>query len=187
MLRTNIALLSYVQQLYEMQPRRADIVLKEFPKGRLLLEQGDKLTKVMIIVEGITKCFFMEENGKEFVVEFLGQGEILGEIEVIRDINCLCSIEALIEGKAFFIDVTFFRTLLDTDVRFSKLLMQSFADRIIHTSRRSSKQQLYTVEQSLGQLLSLQSDYHSSISKEDMAAYLGITIRSLNRALKKIK
>jgi CRP-like cAMP-binding protein len=43
------------------------------------------------------------------------------------------------------------------------------------------------VEHTLARLLELQKTQGLEISKEDMAAYLCITIRSLNRALKKLK
>lgn len=32
----------------------------------------------MIVKEGITKCFFTEDNDKEYILEFLGKGEIIG-------------------------------------------------------------------------------------------------------------
>jgi CRP-like cAMP-binding protein len=76
--------------------------------------------------------------------------------------------------------------LLEKELSFNKLLMDSFAERIINTSTRASFQQLHTVEHTLSKLLSLLREQQINISKEDMAAYLGITIRSLNRTLKKL-
>nr|WP_309762511.1 helix-turn-helix domain-containing protein [Chryseobacterium sp. SORGH_AS_1175] len=55
----------------------------------------------------------------------------------------------------------------------------------IHQAERLY-QQLHTTEHTLSQLLDLKSR-EMEISKEDMAAYLGITVRSLNRALKEIQ
>ncbi|MGJ1418941.1 Crp/Fnr family transcriptional regulator [Sphingobacterium spiritivorum] len=187
MLRTNLDLLSYISGLYNGQDRKEDIILRKFEKGQLLLQQGDPLSRLFIVNDGITKCYFREENGKEFVVEFLGKGEILGEVEVISRINCLCSIEVLAETEAFSIAVPYFRMLLEKDIVFNRLLMESFSSRIVNTSSRASFQQLYTVEYNLSKLLQLQSDQQLDISKEDMAAYLGITIRSLNRALKSLQ
>ncbi len=68
-----------------------------------------------------------------------------------------------------------------------RLLLESFAERICNTATCASFQQLHTVEQTLARLLELQQEQSLEISKEDMAAYLGITIRSLNRTLKKLK
>jgi CRP-like cAMP-binding protein len=77
--------------------------------------------------------------------------------------------------------------LIKNDLALNHLLLDSFAERIINTSSRASYQQLYTVEHTLTQLLNMQSKQGIQISKEDMAAYLGITVRSLNRILKDLK
>lgn len=185
MLRTNKAFLGYFEQLYNSQQRKEEIHIKEFSVGQLLLQQGQKATKVYLVKEGITKCFF-DEGDDRFIVEFLGKGEMLGDIEVIKNMPCLCNIQALTPVQVFAISIPFIRSLLEKDLLFNKLMLESFAERIINTSTRASFQQLHTVEHTLARLLEIQKAQGLDISKEDMAAYLGITIRSLNRALKKL-
>jgi CRP-like cAMP-binding protein len=187
MLRTNNVFLGYIEQLYASQQRKEEILIKEFSEGQLLLQQGQKAAKVYLIKEGITKCFFDEDGDKGFIVEFLGKGEVLGDIEVIKNITCLCNIQALTPVQVYAISIPFIRSLLEKDLSFNKLLLEAYAERIINTSTRASFQQLHTVEDTLGKLLEIQKAQGLDISKEDMAAYLGITIRSLNRALKKLK
>lgn len=186
MLRTNYSFLSYLEQLYHRQQRKEDIILKTFSKGSRLLIQNENVTKIMLIKEGITKCFFTEENEKEYILEFSGKGEILGEIELIRKIPCLCSIEALTEVTVYAISIPYFTSLLKNDIALNNLLLEVFAERIVNTSVRASYQQLYTTEYTLAKLLEMQSKQEIEISREDKAAYLGVTIRSLDRALKKI-
>ncbi|MBO9691519.1 Crp/Fnr family transcriptional regulator [Chryseobacterium sp.] len=187
MLRTNQIFLSYFEKLYHQQDREIDILLKSYPKGEKILVQGQFLLKPMIIKEGVTKCFFTEENGKEYIVEFSGSGEIIGEIEMIKNTPCLCSIETLSEVSVYEVTVPYFRFLLKNDIILNNLLLDTFAERIINTSSRASYQQLYTTEHTLTQLLKMQAKEGIQISKEDMAAYLGITVRSLNRILKDLK
>ncbi len=186
MLRTNSNFLAYAEQLYNQQANKADIVLKSFAKGERLLTQHEKPTKIMLIKEGVTKCFFTETNDKEFIVEFLGKGEIMGEIELIRGGDCLCSIDALTDVSVYAFALPFFNELLKKDLALNHLLLKAFAGRIIDTASRASYQQLHTTEHSLAKLLDLQSKQDMAISKEDMAAYLGISLRNLNRALKKL-
>jgi CRP-like cAMP-binding protein len=186
MLRTNNAFLSFVEQLYDAQQRKEGILLKEFSEGQLLLQQGEKGAKVLVLKEGITKCYFNEADDKGFIVEFLGKGEVIGELEIIKNIPCLCNIKALTPVKAYAISIPYFKSLLEKDLPFNKLLLGSFAERLINTSTRASFQQLHTVEHTLNKLLDLLKEQEMHISKEDMAAYLGITIRSLNRAFKKL-
>jgi len=63
----------------------------------------------------------------------------------------------------------------------------SDATRIVNTARRASYQQLYRIEYSLHQLVEMQKKQAITLSKEDIAAYLGISVRSLNRSLKQLK
>jgi CRP-like cAMP-binding protein len=187
MLRTNQAFLNYFEALYKAQEHREDVVLKSFSRNENILSQDRKLSGLMLIKEGIAKCYFTEENGKEYIVEFLGNGEILGEVELIKDIRCLCGVKAVSEVTVYETNIPYFKSLIKKDLSLNHLLLDSFAERIINTSSRASYQQLYTVEHTLGQLLDMQSRQGIQISKEDMAAYLGITVRSLNRILKDLK
>jgi CRP-like cAMP-binding protein len=187
MIRTNPSVLSFIDDLYKANEHKENIQLKSFSNGQFLLQQGQQVARTLVIKEGITKCFLSEENDKDYIVEFLGEGEILGDIEVIRNIKCLCSIQAITPVKVYLVSIPFFQSLMNENLEFNKLLLGEFAERIINTSTRASFQQLYTVESGLAKLLDLQAKQHIAISKEDMAAYLGVTIRSLNRALKNLK
>jgi len=187
MLRTNQSFLAYIQQLYEAQPLKEAIIQKTFVRGKRLLTQHGTASRVMLIKEGIVKCFFTEENDKDYIVAFLGKGEIIGEIECIRNIPCLCTIEALTEVDVYALSLPYFSTLIKKSLTLNNLLLDVFAQRIVHTSSRASYQQLYTIEHSLSRLLALQTEQGIQLSKDDMAAYLGVTIRSLNRALKEVQ
>ena len=146
MLRTNNAFLEYIEQLYASLQRKEDILIKEFSEGQLLLQQGQKPAKVFLIKEGITKCFFDEGDDKGFIVEFLGKGEVLGDIEVIKNITCLCNIQALTPVQVYAISIPFVKSLMEKDPSFNKLLLEAYAERIINTSTRASFQQLHTVK-----------------------------------------
>jgi CRP-like cAMP-binding protein len=183
MLRTNTSFLSFIKAMHGTAQYQREVQLKSFAKGSLLLEQGEALSKVYIVESGITKCYFSTENGKRYILEFLGAGEIAGEIEVLKKIDCLCSIEAVTEVKAYVLTVPFVKSLIEDNLRFNQLLLTELSERIINTSSRSSAQQLYSIEHGLNKLLALQHVNRLQISKEDMAAYLGITLRSLNRLL----
>lgn len=184
MLRTNTEFLSYIDKLY--QSNASGISLQQFEKDNLLLRQGELNRRVFVIKDGIAKCFFLEENGKDYILEFMSKGQVLGEIEVIRKMRCLCNVAALTDVHVYSIPVHTFTQMLATDLSLNKILLEELAERIINTSSRASFQQLYTVEHGLTKLLALQKNQGIEINKEDMAAYLGITLRSLNRALKSI-
>lgn len=185
MLRTNLQLLSFIEKAYYEDPK-AGINLKDYPKGAFLCKQDEQPHKIAIIRNGFAKCFYSEENGKDFILEFLGKGEIVGEIEALRNIKCLCNVEAVSDVQVYVFSTSYFRSLLDNNLQFSRILLDELAERIINTSSRAAHQQLYTIKYGLSKLLDLQAKQEIKLSKTDMASYLGIEIRSLNRVLKEL-
>lgn len=183
MLRTNLQFLSFVENLYNEHPQK-DIILKDYSKGAFLCRQDERQYKVSVIRDGFVKCFYSEKNGKDFIFEFLGKGEIVGEIEALRGMECLCNVEAVIDVQVYTFSVSFFKSLLNDNRQFSNMLLDELAERVVNTSSRAAYQQLYTVKYGLSKLLALQVQQGLELSKADMASYLGIDIRSLNRALK---
>lgn len=186
MLRTNLTFLSFIES-FCAEYKEPNITLKTFPAGQRFIEQGEKIRNIYIIKDGITKCYISEENGKDFIIEFLGKGEVVGELEALKKIDCLCSVAAISEVTAYAIPDHFFLSLIEKNTEFTNILLQELSTRIIQTSTRASFQQLYTLEYGLLKLLKLQTNEHISISKEDMAAYLGISVRSFNRTLQQLK
>lgn len=138
MLRTNQTFLDYLEGLYSSEEHKGNIVLESFEKGDKILIQNQISTKIMLVKSGITKCYFVEENGKEYIVEFMGKGEIIGEIEVIKNVPCICSIEAITEVTVYSMSIPYFQALIKKDLTLNNLLLDVFAERIFNTSSRAS-------------------------------------------------
>ncbi len=184
MLRINHSFLNYIQERYDEQDRKDNIIVKHYSKGQRLLSQHENATKLFFIQDGIAKCFFTEENDKVYILEFSGRGEIVGEIELIKQIPCLCTVEAVTDVTVYAVTPDYFVQLLKQDVVLNHYLLDVFAGRIVNTASRASYQQLYTIEHSLKKLLELRSKQDVMLSKDDIASYLGVSTRSLNRVLK---
>lgn len=187
MLRTNPAFLHFIEQFTAGDPESEAVTIKTFAAGTRLIHQGDTISHVYIIGDGITKCYIEEDNGKDYIFEFLGKGEITGDLEGIRKEQCLCSIEAITSVTAYAIPHILFDWLLVNNTTFNRLLLEELAIRIRQTCIRTSYQQLYPVEYALLRLLALEAAQDIVIPKKDMASYLGITIRSFNRTLKELR
>lgn len=187
MLRTNDRFLCHIEELYKNQNGGEHIFLKSYLPDQLLVKQGARPSKVIILKKGIVSCFISEENGKDFIVEFLSRGEIIGEIEAIRNTPCICSVRPLTPVEAYSVRLPLFKTLLEKDSNFNRLLLESLSDRIINTSGRAAFRQLHPLEHGLIKLLELQRNEKMTLSKEQMAAYLGVSVRSLNRQLRTLK
>jgi CRP-like cAMP-binding protein len=180
MIRTNQDLLQFVEQLPGIQQQ----TLKP---GQRLLRQDGKALHVYIIKHGIAKCYITEENGKDYILEFFGEGEVIGELELFRNACNLSTVEAVTDLVLYKMDSAAFWQLLETDKNFNRIILKELATRVSQLAIRVSYQQLYPIEYTILKLLSLFSYHELPLSKQDLADYLAITVRSLNRTLKQLR
>jgi len=163
------------------------IAIQELPSKKRLIQQDKNTRSVYIIRKGLVKCFIAEENGKEYILEFLGEGEILGELEAIRKTTGMATVETLTPVSVVKIDKAWFLQLLREHSAFNAAVLELMAGRLANTAIRASRQQLYTLSYSLAQLLAVLDAGGVMFTKKDLSGYLGISVRSLNRLLKESK
>ncbi|WP_315818456.1 Crp/Fnr family transcriptional regulator [Paraflavitalea speifideaquila] len=180
MIRTNQDLLQFIIQQEGIQQQ----TLKP---GQKLLHQDGKPLHAYIIRQGIAKCYITEENGKDYILEFFGEGEVLGELELLQNTTILSTVEAVTELMLYKISGSSFWQLLETNPHFNRIILKELATRVSQLAIRVSYQQLYPIEYTVLKLLSLFSHQELTLSKQDLADYLAISLRSLNRTLKQLR
>ncbi|WP_196889622.1 Crp/Fnr family transcriptional regulator [Aureivirga sp. CE67] len=185
MIRTNKDFLSYIELLDKKHPDF--FVLEAHDSGDIILEQDKRYKVLFLIKEGITKCYLSDENGKDFIQEFFGEGMQFGELEVFSNKSSYCSTEAITKVCTYKISHTNYNYLLENDPIFNKHVLKAMAEKIGYKAPRFSFQQSYSIEENLLKLKELYPDFDKLFSKKDIANYLGITIRSLNRTLNNLK
>ena len=185
MIRTNRDLLEYVSELekHALYP----IAKETFKSKQQILKQFSRNNKVYVINNGLVKCYLSDENGKEFVQEFLGAGMEFGELEVFNRKTNVCSVTAISEIDVFVLTYAVFKELLKQDAKFNGMIMNALADKICYKAPRHSFQQCYSIQQNIVRIKETFPDVFEVIPKRDIANYMGITQRSLNRVLKEHK
>jgi len=182
MIRKSPVLLKIVQ---ELEAAGQAIRLRHFPKGHLLVQQGATIGSVFVIKSGIVKCTLAEDVDKEYILEFLGEGEIVGELEAICAKPALSGVRAISAVSVYALDKGSFLDLLRKHAALNAAILELMALRLANTATRSARQQLHTLEYNLEQLMAALEHEKLPCSKQELAEYLGITLRSLNRLLKK--
>ncbi|MBL6447342.1 Crp/Fnr family transcriptional regulator [Fulvivirga sp. 29W222] len=182
MVRINKDLLAFVSRLYETESFN-HFFLENYSPKQSLIKQGKKVFSVFIIKSGIAKCYLSEDNGKDFIQEFFSDGEIFGEIETINEHLSFCSIEAITDLQVFEIKGDKFHKLLRSNSKFNELILKAFANKVKYKAIRHGYNQSHTIEDKLLRLMNEFPELLQHISKQDIANYLGVTARSLNRTL----
>jgi len=183
MIRINKELLRYITETEKIRP---DHILRECygPKEEIIA-QGKNVFSVYIVKKGMIKCYLTEENGKDFIQEFFGEGELFGEIEVLNGTLSFCAVETVTEAEVYKIPKEKFMELQREDVAFNLLIMKALARKVHYKALRHSHNQLYAIEDNILRLKKQFPRLLETIPKRDIANYLGITLRSLNRVITK--
>jgi len=155
-----------------------------FAPGAHILTEGKKVFSVYIIKSGFVKCYFHTENGGTFIQEFFGEGELFGEIELLDDTASYCTVEAIAQVDLYKISKQDFLLLLEKDAKLNRLFIKTLITKLKYKASRHSYNQLHTIPEKLDRLKSRMPDLTEVIPKQDIADYLGITLRALNRAIK---
>jgi len=72
---------------------------------------------------------------------------------------------------------------LENDPIFNRLILKAMATKIGYKAPRHSFQQSYSIEENILRMHEIFPNFEKVLSKNDIANYMGITLRSLNRAL----
>src|SRR5450432_399252 len=60
----------------------ADGVVRTFPKGAILINEGDTSESLFILLSGRVKVYASNASGREIVLSFFGPGEYVGEMSL---------------------------------------------------------------------------------------------------------
>jgi len=183
MIRKSPILLHIIDELVADGQLGQSVLQRHFPKGHSLFEQGASTSNVYFIRSGIVKCTFTEDQEKVYILEFLGEGEVLGEIEAICKTPTMSTVRTISELSTYMMDKMSFLDLLRRHAGFNSAIMELMAMRLFNTATRSARQQLNTLEHNLANLLEVLENERLPCTKQELADYLGITLRSLNRLL----
>lgn len=184
MIKRNQNLLTYLELLITNGAHNQQVKRRSFASGQALINQDDFPKHLYLLRSGVAKCFITEENGRNYVLEFLGEGEILGELELLTGSTNLCTVIALTNLDTYQISQDFFTTYLLKEPTFNQLLLQELAVRLSRTARRASYQQIFPIEYAVLKVLYLFTSSDQPVTKQDLADYLAVPLRSLNRVLK---
>ncbi|WP_158800341.1 Crp/Fnr family transcriptional regulator [Pedobacter sp. L105] len=183
MIRTNKELFNYITNLV-LSGSDHSFSEHHFAPSQEILIEGKKVFSVYIMKSGMVKCYLTTDTGNNFIQEFFGEGELFGEIELMDDSFSYCTIKAIDMVSVYKIQKSDFLQLLDQDKKFNRLFIGALISKLKYKATRHSYNQSHTIEEKLMRLKMKFPDLEKVISKQDIADYLGITLRALNRTIK---
>ena len=105
---------TFVERLSDSD--RADLLklggVRRFTRGEHLMHQGEPGDRVLVLLRGHAKATFVDDQGHEMVLRFLGPGDVLGELSFARTEPRSSSVIAIEPAEARALAASEFRGYL---------------------------------------------------------------------------
>lgn len=184
---------------YEMEPILDIARNRTFRQGTHLFMQGDPLTNVYFILHGKIKIYRTDIQGKEQIVNVLGESGMFPHQGFFRNDNYPAHAEVIEEASLVYIPIPLFEQFLITNPEVSVKVFKVLGDMIVDLQNRLEEQILHnTYEQIILLLLRLATSHGKEVNEsevkittqftnKDLANMIGSSRETVSRTLTQLK
>jgi CRP-like cAMP-binding protein len=171
-------------------------ISKAYNRGDVLFEEGEHLNGVYCVRYGIVKLSKLSNNGRDQIVKFVSNGEVLGQRSVIAQEPANLTAIAVNEMNVCFIPKNYIIDNLESNPKFTYEFLKDMAhdlkeadNVIVNMSQNPVKQRLAEVLLHLKESFGLDDDGYLLIklSREDISNIVGTATESCIRLLSELK
>ncbi len=181
------------EELKELTCRKS---MKSFKKGEVIFDEGEYLKGVYCVRYGISKLSKLSANGKDQIIKFVSNGEMLGQRSVVAQEPANLKAVAVNDMEVCFIPKEFILQSLKNNPSYTVELLRNMAndlkeadDVIVNMSQKPVKQRVAEA------LLHLKNNFgednedylNITLSREDIANLVGTATESCIRILSEFK
>lgn len=191
-----IKILSTVPYFSGLDPRTIETISRSaspqvFDPGQLVILEGEPASGLYVVQSGWLKASKIAIDGREQILQFLGNGEVFNAVSVFSGASNAASVTALETTFLWKISRIEMLKLLDSNPPMARLIIQDLAGRVIHLISLVEDLSLRTVEARLARLLLEQSSgdrVHRRrwATQTEMASRLGTVPDVVSRTLRKL-
>ena len=164
----------------------------ELGKKHLVFQQGTIPRGAHWIQSGRVKVYCRDRNGKEVILDILGEGGLLGVPALVASSKYFVSAETIEEAQIGFLEKVHFFDLLESSPRFSRNVHEYLGDQVRARTDLVCSFLLKTVRERIARALLMLNEKASGkwrvlVRREDLASFAGTTLESAVRCLSEFK
>ena len=167
-----------------------------FSKGEIIFEDGEYPQGVFIIEEGTIKLSKSGSYGKEHILRFIKEGDLVGYRSLLCGEDFQANAEAMTQVTTIFIPAEVFNQLLEEDHKISFAMLQKIAYELGESSNTITFLAQKTVRERLAEIIILleqklgtdpEGFIKISLTREEIANLIGTATESAIRLISEFK
>ncbi|MFF9501412.1 Crp/Fnr family transcriptional regulator [Streptomyces sp. NPDC014656] len=152
--------------------------------GRALLRQGDQGTHVLALVEGLVKVVRTEPDGRQRLLGFRGEGEILGEMALQDGSVRMADVWALRDSRAHIVPAQDFRRFVQEN-RLARPIFELAWNRMREQAALCEGAVHERLARALLRLVEVagSEESHFCLTREELAQHIDVGRKAVSKAL----
>ncbi len=175
----------------ELKRLSAEQRVKTFKKRENIFEEGEYPRYLYFIASGTVKLFKTNDDGKEYIIQIMKEGEFFGYVNLIKDENYSESAAALEETKINLIPREDFNQLMTANRDVSSQMIKMLADNVTEKEDQLLNLAYNSVRKRVANAIVYLSEKYDdltfSILRDDLARIVGTAKESVIRMLTEFK
>ena len=171
---------------------------KKVIKGDVIFKEGSISNSLCFINEGKVKLYKYTKDGKEQILSILSKNDFVGDLELLRESTHKFNAEAIEDCKLCIITKDEMKTLMMNNPEMGIKILESVAEKLSQMEELIQNLATNDIDARVAYLLiELIEKYGDrkedkiiielSITREDMANYIGVTRETMSRKLRKFE
>ncbi len=174
-----------------MQTLARESVRRDYEAGQLVILEGEPTSGLYVVQEGWLKVSKIALDGREQIIQLLGNGDVFNAIGVFTEALNPASVTALETTRLWAIGREMMLRLLDSNPLLARLIIKDLAGRVTHLISLVEDLSLRSVEARLARLLleqSVEDKVHRKkwATQTEIASRLGTVPDVVSRTLRKM-
>ena len=159
-------------------------IIKEYPKGKILIEHGKKNEFVFFLISGSAKSYNYKDS-KQICLWFAFESDCIATIRSLDDLISQETVELLEDSELIQIKLGDLMTLSNQFTSISSLILQLLKEHILFLEYKLNGLQFMTSEERYDKLIRDFPEVLQRVSLTDIASYLGLSRETLSRIRRK--
>ncbi len=155
---------------------------KTFPKGAILIRQGQRVNKIYFVIDGSLRSYCMDKSGKEHTLQFgIKDWWISDYIAIHNNESATLTVECLKESTVIEFDAKKLNNIFTKFPEYEPFQRNLLERHVVSLHQRILNQLQLTAAERYDLFLEQYADIEQSARNYHIASYLGITKESLSR------
>jgi len=164
---------------------------RTYPKNTIIISEGDDSDSLYAVLSGKVKVYLSDDDGREIIINILGEGEYFGELALLDDAPRSASVMTLEETKLAVISKSAFENCLSKNPQLALHVIRELSSRMRNLTQNVKSLALMDVYGRVARTLldmaepaGEKLEIRQKLTQRDIASMVGASREMVSRILK---